>query len=116
MAALCLQVDVRTCTKTQSARLVLCSRVIVATSLTGGDYEPCTQRAPAHLCPVVSAAAMATKIATMRTLKPHPNMLQLHDVFEDEEGFHVVLEYCKGAALLEQIHNRVRPWALSCTF
>jgi serine/threonine protein kinase len=59
---------------------------------------------------------MATKIATMRTLKPHPNMLQLHDVFEDEEGFHVVLEYCKGAALLEQIHNRVRPWALSCTF
>lgn len=50
--------------------------------------------------------AMATKIATMRTLKPHPNMLQLHDVFEDEEGFHVVLEYCKGAALLEQIHNR----------
>jgi serine/threonine protein kinase len=52
---------------------------------------------------------MATKIATMRTLKPHPNMLQLHAVFEDEEGFHVVLEYCKGAALLEQIHNRVRP-------
>lgn len=51
---------------------------------------------------------MATKIATMRTLKPHPNMLQLHAVFEDEEGFHVVLEFCKGAALLEQIHNRVR--------
>jgi serine/threonine protein kinase len=50
---------------------------------------------------------MATKIATMRTLKPHPNMLKLHAVFEDEEGFHVVLEYCKGAALLEQIHNRV---------
>jgi serine/threonine protein kinase len=53
-------------------------------------------------------AAMATKIATMRTLSSHPNMLKLHDVFEDEEGFHVVLEYCKGAALLEQISNRVR--------
>lgn len=51
---------------------------------------------------------MATKIATMRTLSPHPNMLLLHDVFEDEEGFHVVLEFCKGAALLEQISNRVR--------
>jgi serine/threonine protein kinase len=50
---------------------------------------------------------MATKIATMRTLSSHPNMLKLHGVFEDEEGFHVVLEYCKGAALLEQIHNRV---------
>lgn len=51
---------------------------------------------------------MATKIATMRTLRSHPNMLKLHGVFEDEEGFHVVLEYCQGAALLEQIQARVR--------
>jgi hypothetical protein len=34
-------------------------------------------------------------------------MTQLHAVFEDEEGIHVVLESCKAAALLEQIHNRV---------
>jgi serine/threonine protein kinase len=53
---------------------------------------------------------MATKVATMRTLKGHTNMLQLHGVFEDDEGFHVVVEYCKGAALLEQIHDRVRVW------
>lgn len=51
---------------------------------------------------------MVTKIATMRTLQGHPNMLELHGVFEDEEGFHVVVEYCKGAALLDQIHDRVR--------
>lgn len=64
-----------------------------------------------------AATAMATKVATMRCLSPHPNMLKLHGVFEDEEGFHVVLEYCKGAALLEQIHNRVSlthtPYVLS---
>jgi len=28
-------------------------------------------------------------------------------VFEDEEGFHVVLEYCKGAPLLDAIHDKV---------
>jgi len=53
----------------------------------------------------------------MRCLSPHPNMLKLHGVFEDEEGFHVVLEYCQGAALLEQIQQRVsRTRCLYCTF
>lgn len=76
--------------------------------------NPLRQASQHHCCVllprscVLCAPAMATKIATMRTLKPHPNMLKLHGVFEDEEGFHVVLEFCKGAALLEQIHNRVR--------
>lgn len=51
---------------------------------------------------------MVTKIATMRTLQGHRNMLLLHGVFEDEEGFHVVVEYCKGAALLDKIQDRVR--------
>jgi hypothetical protein len=55
-----------------------------------------------------AAAAMATKIATMRTLQGHPNMLTLHEVFEDAEGFHVVVEFCKGKAMLEAIHDRVR--------
>lgn len=64
---------------------------------------------PGLLAAAVPGAAMVTKIATMRTLQGHPNMLQLHGVFEDEEGFHVVVEYCKGAALLEQIHDKVRP-------
>jgi serine/threonine protein kinase len=50
---------------------------------------------------------MVTKIAVMRTLMDHPNMLKLHGVFEDEEGFHVVLEYCKGAPLLDAIHDKV---------
>lgn len=51
---------------------------------------------------------MGTKIATMRTLQGHANMLSLHEVFEDAEGFHVVVEFCKGKALLESIHDRVR--------
>lgn len=50
--------------------------------------------------------AMGTKIATMRTLQGHANMLSLHEVFEDAEGFHVVVEFCKGKALLESIHDR----------
>eukprot|EP00775_Hariotina_reticulata_P006118 gene6118-6357_t len=50
--------------------------------------------------------AMVTKIAVMRTLMDHPNMLKLHGIFEDEEGFHVVLEYCKGAPLLDAIHDK----------
>jgi serine/threonine protein kinase len=57
---------------------------------------------------------MGTKIATMRTLQGHANMLTLHEVFEDAEGFHVVVEFCKGKALLESIHDRVRSHSSSC--
>jgi serine/threonine protein kinase len=71
----------------------------------------CSRFTAASAPAAAATAAMATKIATMRTLQGHRNMLRLHHVFEDDEGFHVVVEYCKGAALLEQIHDRVRACA-----
>ena len=51
---------------------------------------------------------METKIATMRTLKGHPNMLDLQELFEDDEGFHVVVEYLPGQALFDTISANVR--------
>lgn len=50
---------------------------------------------------------MVNKIATMRTLSGHPNMSELVEVFEDDEGFHVILEYLPGKALFDQICDQV---------
>lgn len=54
-----------------------------------------------------SPTAMVNKIATMRTLSGHPNMSELVEVFEDDEGFHVILEYLPGKALFDQICDQV---------
>lgn len=50
--------------------------------------------------------AMVKKIAIMRMLQSHPNMVTLHEVYSDEEGYHVVLENCEGGALFDEIVRR----------
>ncbi len=39
----------------------------------------------------------------MRTLQGHPAMVKLYEVFEDSEGYHVVVEFCAGGAIFDQI-------------
>jgi len=47
--------------------------------------------------------AMITKVATMRTCLGHRNMVELVDIFEEPEGFHIVLEYMPALPLLDAI-------------
>jgi hypothetical protein len=53
-------------------------------------------------------AAMPTAWAIKRRLQGHPNMVVTHEVFEDAEGFHIILEYIPGPTLDDLISDTVR--------
>lgn len=36
----------------------------------------------------------------------HPNIARLHDVYEDKENIHLVMENCKGGELLQEVQTR----------
>ena len=36
----------------------------------------------------------------------HPNILRLHECFEDAKQIHLVLELCTGGELLERLHQQ----------
>jgi calcium-dependent protein kinase len=42
------------------------------------------------------------EIENLRVLD-HPNVIKLHDVFEDSMYLHIVMDYCKGGDLIELI-------------
>ena len=44
----------------------------------------------------------------LEKLRGHPNILFLHDHFEDEEYVHVVLDLCEGGDLCEFVRGKGR--------
>uniref|UniRef100_A0A7N0ZRG8 non-specific serine/threonine protein kinase n=1 Tax=Kalanchoe fedtschenkoi TaxID=63787 RepID=A0A7N0ZRG8_KALFE len=64
---------------------------------------------------VIPKAKMTTAIAIedvrrevkiLRALSGHPNLVQFHDVFEDQDNVYIVMELCKGGELLDRILSR----------
>lgn len=55
----------------------------------------------------ISDALLTNEILVMRRIvehvSPHPNVINLHDVFEDPGSVHLVLELCSGGELFDQI-------------
>lgn len=55
----------------------------------------------------ISDALLTNEILVMRRIvediSPHPNIIQLHDVYEDQFGVHLVLELCSGGELFDRI-------------
>lgn len=35
----------------------------------------------------------------------HPNIVKLYDVLEDQDYFHLVMEYCEGQELIDWLFN-----------
>lgn len=56
---------------------------------------------------LVSDALVANEIVVMKRIveevSPHPNVIHLHDVYEDDTGVHLVLEHCSGGELFDRI-------------
>ena len=44
----------------------------------------------------------------MRLLAGHPNVVQLHEVYEDRDSWVLVMEMCSGGELFDRIINKVR--------
>jgi calcium-dependent protein kinase len=36
----------------------------------------------------------------------HPNVIKLYEVYEDDKCIHLVLEYCSGGELYDQLHSQ----------
>lgn len=60
----------------------------------------------------ISDALLTNEILVMRRIvenvAPHPNVISLHDVYEDANGVHLVLELCSGGELFDRIIGRPR--------
>lgn len=55
----------------------------------------------------ISDALLTNEILVMRKIvenvSPHPNVIELYDVYEDSNGVHLVLELCSGGELFDRI-------------
>lgn len=55
----------------------------------------------------ISDALLTNEILVMRKIvenvSPHPNVIDLYDVYEDQSGVHLVLELCSGGELFDRI-------------
>ncbi|XP_030962137.1 calcium and calcium/calmodulin-dependent serine/threonine-protein kinase-like [Quercus lobata] len=55
----------------------------------------------------VSDVLIKNEILVMRKIvenvSPHPNVINLYDVYEDQDGVHLVLELCSGGELFDRI-------------
>ncbi|CAL5095538.1 unnamed protein product [Urochloa decumbens] len=60
----------------------------------------------------ISDALLTNEILVMRRIvenvAPHPNVIGLHDVYEDAHGVHLILELCSGGELFDRIVGRDR--------
>ncbi|XWS08191.1 hypothetical protein CRYUN_Cryun41cG0058600 [Craigia yunnanensis] len=60
----------------------------------------------------ISDALLTNEILVMRKIvenvSPHPNVIDLYDVYEDQSGVHLVLELCSGGELFDRIVAQAR--------
>ncbi|KAL6183964.1 PREDICTED: calcium and calcium/calmodulin-dependent serine/threonine-protein kinase-like [Fragaria vesca subsp. vesca] len=60
----------------------------------------------------ISNVLLTNEILVMRKIvenvSPHPNVIDLYDVYEDENGVHLVLELCSGGELFDRIVKEER--------
>ncbi|KAK9048455.1 hypothetical protein SSX86_032580 [Deinandra increscens subsp. villosa] len=60
----------------------------------------------------ISDALLANEILVMKRVveevSPHSNVIQLHDVCEDANGVHLILELCSGGELFDRIVSQER--------
>ncbi|CAI7848943.1 unnamed protein product, partial [Closterium sp. NIES-54] len=77
----------------------------------------CRQTGKQFACKSICKANLKSKsdledirreVSMLETLRPNPNIARLEEVFEDEEGVHMVMELCVGGELFDKIKEKKR--------
>ncbi|CAI5988012.1 unnamed protein product [Closterium sp. NIES-65] len=77
----------------------------------------CRQTGKQFACKSICKANLKSKsdledirreVSMLETLRPNPNIARLEEVFEDEEGVHLVMELCVGGELFDKIKEKKR--------
>ncbi|CAN6287203.1 unnamed protein product [Urochloa humidicola] len=50
--------------------------------------------------------SLRRELSIMASLPRHPSVARLHEVYEEEEALHLVMDLCDGGSLLDRITNR----------
>lgn len=73
----------------------------------GGEKSIASMGFPMWKQVPVSDALLTNEILVMRKIvenvSPHPNVIDLYDVYDDQNGVHLVLELCSGGELFDRI-------------
>lgn len=92
--------------KTQVAIKTL-RRLGTSNSNTNNNNSNPSMRLPNLRQVSISDALLTNEILVMRKIvenvSPHPNVIDLYDVYEDSNGVHLVLELCSGGELFDRI-------------
>lgn len=76
----------------------------------GGERSIASMNLPTWKQVSISDALLTNEILVMRKIvenvSPHPNVIDLYDVYEDQNGVHLVLELCSGGELFDRIVAR----------
>ncbi|CAI5474731.1 unnamed protein product [Closterium sp. Yama58-4] len=77
----------------------------------------CRQTGKQFACKSICKANLKSKsdledirreVSMLETLRPNPSIARLEEVFEDEEGVHMVMELCAGGELFDKIKEKKR--------
>ncbi|KAJ0977171.1 hypothetical protein J5N97_012645 [Dioscorea zingiberensis] len=71
-----------------------------------GETLACKSISKRKLRTTVDVEDVRREVAIMRTLPPHPNVVAIHDAFEDSDSVHLVMEACGGGELFDRIVSR----------
>ncbi|WOL00401.1 calcium-dependent protein kinase 29-like [Canna indica] len=76
------------------------------TEVATGAMFACKSISKHRLRSSVDVEDVRREVEIMRGMPEHPNVVRLHDVFEDNGAVHLVMEICEGGELFDQIVAR----------
>ncbi|XP_039125618.1 calcium-dependent protein kinase 29-like isoform X2 [Dioscorea cayenensis subsp. rotundata] len=71
-----------------------------------GETLACKSISKRKLRTAIDIEDVRREVSIMRTLPPHPNVVSIHDAYEDSDAVHLVMEACAGGELFDRIVTR----------
>ncbi|KAJ1530037.1 Calcium-dependent protein kinase 4, partial [Nowakowskiella sp. JEL0078] len=60
----------------------------------------------------LSKGKVLREMTILQNIK-HPNVVDVHDTFQDDKAYYIILELCTGGVIFDRIHGIVNPTRVS---